>query len=94
MSAARAACATRTIRERSYGGMIPAVPGYRVDYGVVPYISRAQQEQLCKDANIDGPISMCLSVYSSATTHDVSAAPAPRPPEAMNMSDEEFDGVP
>ena len=33
-------------------------------------------------------------VYSSATTHDVSAAPAPRPPEAMNMSDEEFDGVP
>ena len=75
-------------------GMIPAVPGYRVDYGVVPYISRAQQEQLCKDANIDGPISMCLSVYSSATTHDVSAAPAPRPPEAMNMSDEEFDGVP
>ena len=76
------------------GGTIPAVPGYREDYGVVPYISRAQQQQLCKDANIDGPILMCLDAYSSATTHDVSAAPAPRPPEAMNMSDEEFDGVP
>ena len=62
--------------------------------GVVPCISRAQQEQLCKDANIDGPILMCLDAYSSATTHDVSAAPAPRPPEAMNMSDEEFDGAP
>ena len=40
------------------------------------------------------PSSRIVSTYSSATTHDVSAAPAPRPPEAMNMSDEEFDGVP
>ena len=82
------------LRRAASGGTIPAVPGYREDYGVVPYISRAQQEQLCKDANIDGPILMCLDAYSSATTHDVSAAPALRPPEAMNISDEEFDGVP
>ena len=32
------------LRRAVSGGMIPAVPGYRVDYGVVPYISRAQQE--------------------------------------------------